>query len=125
MATGDKNYNIGSLTNQETILEKLDTFAVSIVKSVQRIDVSGSSTVYDGSVGDKMYYKDITIDEVDMNKTIVLVTGHGYTGGSTSYSYYETTAKLLNSTTVRAYSNQVDGSTGYFYGVNVQVVEFY
>ena len=111
----------------DEILNKLNSVynTVSVVgnipsvKSVQRGKVNYTESVdprYDGFViyGGNAYYYDLTINPVNMDKSIVFIDGN--TNRSNNYSF-----TLLNSNTIRvywAYDNIINGFTW-------QVIEFY
>ena len=91
------------------------------VKSVQRGKVNyvdSVSTKNDGFIiisGWDTYYYDITINSVNMNKSIVFITGNAY---NEYYNNY--TVELLNSNTIRVY-----WYNAIMYGFTWQVIEFY
>ena len=91
------------------------------VKSVQRgkvncvHNVSTKNAGFISSTGDACYY-DFTINSVNMDKSIVFITGNAYN------SYYNNyTVELLNSNTIRVYWRGSDSMLGFTW----QVIEFY
>ena len=91
------------------------------VKSVQRGRVNSVyvPTKDDGLIianGYTTTYYDFTINSVNMDKSIVFITGNAYN------SYYNNyTVELLNSNTIRVYWRGSDSMLGFTW----QVIEFY
>ena len=89
------------------------------VKSVQRGKVNtviGVSTKNDGfRIDNNTFYYDITINPVNMDKSIVFISGNALNTNFNNYSF-----TLLNSNTIRVYWTKDDLG-----GFNWQVIEFY
>ena len=93
------------------------------VKSVQRGTLN-TSDEYDGKEGYTKYL-DISISAVNTSKSLLVVNASGVTSGNpSSGSYCTFNGKIVNSSTIRLYSNiNSDGAT--YNLVNWQVIEFY
>ena len=94
------------------------------VKSVQRGKVNtvdGISTMDNGfplNARGNTYYYDITINSVNMDKSIVFIDGNAILSNSNNYSF-----TLLNSNTIRLYWGARESNT--LWGFTWQVIEFY
>lgn len=140
MATGDKNYDIGTKTNQETILENLTDVAkettlqeilnsvgngASAIKRIQRGFIpSGQTTtcVSKKLYGDAAYSYavEVTIEEVNTSKCVLLVDNYANTGET----YI---AELVSSTKLRiytAYSASSAGNSTTTRAITWQLIEF-
>ena len=100
------------------------------VKSVQRGKVNyvdGVSTKTDGFIIKPNFYAtyyDITINSVNMDKSIVFIDGNAHYSSSINYSSnYSFT--LLNSNTIRVYWYNPSNSTSDMSGFTWQIIEFY
>lgn len=93
------------------------------VKNVQRgtLDTNGE---YDGKEGNTKYL-DISISAVNTSKSLLIVNASGATSGNPSEGSHCTfNGKIVNSSTIRLYSN-VNSDGAYYKVVNWQVIEFY
>ena len=90
------------------------------VKSTQRGSYSSSNDTGTTAEG-RYYYKDIVIAEVNINKAVVIVYA---SNPNSNISNLSANAKLVNSTTLRIYSNY-DSSIRTYDNVNWQVIDFY
>ncbi len=89
-----------------------------IVKSVQRGE-------YNTTLESDLDYEDLTINTININKSILLVTASNSTGNN---SYVQAAnGKILNSNTIRIYRTgySVVNSTNNYHNTNWQVIEFY
>lgn len=93
------------------------------VKNVQRGTLNTSGK-YDGKEG-YTNYLDISISAVNTSKSLLIVNASGATSGSpSSGSYCTFNGKIINSSTIRLYSNINSNGASYDL-VNWQVIEFY
>ena len=97
------------------------------VKSVQRGKVNHVekiTTKNDGFITRSesyfTFYYDITINSVNMDKSIIFIDGDTANSTYNNYSFI-----LLNSNTIRVYWYQPSNSTSDMFGFTWQIIEFY
>ena len=119
--------NTGGSASAGTVMAKLNAlFGVisssggipGTVKSTQRGIINGgySDLQSDGGI----YYLDVTIQSVNINKAVVVVSSSNRNVNASDKS---ANARLINSTTLRVYVSYTDSQT--FHNVNWQVIDFY
>ncbi len=91
------------------------------VKSVQRGFFADTDAV--GTVEGRIFYRDIAISPVNVNKAVVLAHASNTNDSTGSLSAH---ARLINSTTLRLYAtSQVVGKSGNIENISWQVIDFY
>lgn len=119
------SYGISLLENATFGLSALKTTITGggspVVKSVQNLAIFtyyASGSYYSETIGGiSSKYVDITIPSVDINKTLIYFQPYNL-----GYGYG---AKLINSTTIRIYTNHIMSNSSLEVNFRAQIVEFY
>lgn len=122
-ADGGGGVNTGNVMAKLNVLlsRTLSGGVPGTVKSTQRGFFGDSAAV--GTIEGRIFYQDVTISAVNMNKAVVLVHA---SNGNDSYASLSANARLINSTTLRLYAtNNIFGNSGSVENVSWQVIDFY
>ena len=107
-------YNTVTVTGNIPSVKSVQRGKVNFIESINTKN-DGFSISYPSDHG--TYYYDITINPVNMDKSIVFISGN--TTSLNNYNNY--TVELLNSNTIRVYWTYFSSMTGFTW----QVIEFY
>lgn len=122
-ATGDT----GGSSTAGTLMAKMNNMLgnAGAVKSRQElvlnnVTCSNSDSNFDGPYN---AYADLTISEINIDKSLILINNHNEV--DSSYQLFPI-ARFINSTTIRVYQSSNGSSSGKkIYSTYVQIVEFY